>query len=233
MRGVAPGRLHRLDPLLQTAHLHMPLPGPGPGEVDELIAAVRQVQRQAHGGGEVELQTAVVLQPGGPGQNRLAGKKGVAEIEGRLQELVLQMYGKCLRLPVRLAVGGGQPLQGRLAGRYGVGAVDKIGNAAAVGLAQLYRRMTEIRGAAGGVLLLAVLQGEGAAALKNTGGHGAAAHLQQVVKVLPVPDGLAKIELAQGAVGEHLHQIADRAVGEVKGLCVLVVVDTHGKPPGF
>ena len=175
----------------------------------------------------------MVLQPGGPGQNRLAGKEGVAEEEGRLQQLILQLYGEGLRLIVRLAVGGGQPLQRGLAGGDGVGAIDEVRDAAAVGLAQLHRRAADIRGAVDGVLLLALLQGEGSIALKDTGGHGAAAQLQQAVKVLPVPDGLAKVELAKRPVGEHFHEIADRAVGEVKGFCVLVVVDTHGKPPGL
>ena len=53
--GVAPGGLHRLDALFQSADLHPSLPGPGPGEVDHLIVAVRQIQAQAHGVGEVQV----------------------------------------------------------------------------------------------------------------------------------------------------------------------------------
>ena len=126
-----------------------------------------------------------------------------------------------------LDTGGRQALQAGLPRRDLVGVIDKVRDPAAVGLAQLHRRLAEVPGAIGGVLLLAVLQGEGAVPLIDAGAHRAAAQLQQVVEALPVPDGPAEIQLAQGAVGQHLHQIADFPVGQVKGPGALMEKNAH------
>ena len=227
--GVAPCGFHRLDALLQLPDLHEPLTGPGAGEMDELIPAVRQVQAQAHSRSEMQVLPAPVFQTGGAGQRGLSGKDGVVEVQLDLQQRVPQADRESLRLPVRLAVRGGQTRQGGLSRRDGVGVVDKVCNPAAVGLAQLHRRVAEVCGAIDRVLLLAVFQGEIAVPLKHAGAHGPGAQLQQVVKALPVPDRLAAVQLAQRAVGQYLHQITDLSVGQMEGLGRFVVKNAHAE----
>ena len=209
MGGVAPGGLHGLGALLQAADLHPALPGPGPGEMDEFIAAVGQVQAEAHGVGQVEVQGSLVDDPGGTGQGRPVREEGVMQVQGNAQQLIPQADGEGFRLAVRLAVGGGQALQGRLAGGHGVREDHKVRDPAAVGLEDLHGGAAVIGRAVGGVLLPGMLQGEEPVVFENAGGHGPAPHLQQVVEALPVPDGPAEVQLPQGPVGKHLHNIAD------------------------
>ena len=50
-------------------------------------------------------------------------------------------------------------------------------------------------------------------------------HFEQVVEAFCVADGFAEVQLAQLAVGQQLHDVADFAVVEMEGLCAFVVVD--------
>ena len=84
--------------------------------------------------GKVEVQAALVHQPGRAGQNRPVRKEGVVQVQGNPQQLVPQVDGEGFSLAVGLAVGGGQALQGGLAGGHAVGLNHEVRDPAAVGL---------------------------------------------------------------------------------------------------
>ena len=227
--GTAPQRVDPLHPVGQRPGDDVPFPGPGAGQLDHIVVHVGQVEAEAHGPVQPERALAGVADDGVPGDDRQRLVEGVDQVDGDLGQPVGQGDGEGGRLLGGFDVGGGQlaPFEGRLARRDGVALVVQVEQAAAVRSLGVQGGQVDIPRAAGGVLLLDVLEGVGGFPVEVADRHRAVGRLKEVVEIGPVVDGPAVIELAQMAAGQDLEDIADERVVQVESLAFPVKFDCH------
>lgn len=76
-----------------------------------------------------------------------------------------------------------------------------------------------------------MLQRKAPVILINTRRHGPFAHLQEIGKVLLVPDLLPKIQLSRMAASQDRHNVADPVVVQMKRSDTFMIYEVHRHSP--
>ena len=228
--GAPPQGVHPLHAVGQRPGDDVALPGPGAGQLHQVVVHVGQVEAETHGPVQTQRAFAGVADDGVAGQDGQPLVQGIDQVHRDAGQRIGQGDGQGDGLVRGFHIGGGQfaAFQGRLARRDGVGLVVQVQQAAAVGRGGVQRGQMDVARAAGGVLLLDVLEGIGGLPVEIVHRHGAVSRLEQVVEIGAVVDGPAVVQLAQMAAGQDFEDVADPSVVQMEGLAFLVKFDCHG-----
>ena len=225
--GVPAQGIDGLHPLRQGAGGDVPLPGPGAGQFHHFVAAVGQVQAEAHGTVQLDRSLAGAGDLGVPRQGGQLLEEGIEQLDRDAGQRVGQGDRQGGGFTVLLCIGRGQTLDGRLARRDGMLLVAEVQQAAAVRHLGVQRRQVHIPGAAGGVFLFDMLQRVGVVSVEVAHRHRAGRGLEQAVEVRAVLQGFAAVQLAQVAAGQHFENVADRGVVQMERPALRVEHNGH------
>ena len=117
VRRSAAGAFHALDALLQAACFEMTFSRPRAGELEPFVIHIRQIQTQAHCGGQMQIHAAVVCKARASCQRGTVCKQRIAQLQIRAEQLITQSDGQGLCLVILLGIGCRQPVECGLSGR--------------------------------------------------------------------------------------------------------------------
>ena len=219
-----------LDARAQMRRILLALAAPPAGELDEVVVRIGKVNGKAHRARERHGLIAPVDETGIAGNRIEVAEDRVREHELDARLLVAQRHQQRICLLIFLHIRGRQALQLRLACDNLMRDVAKIRDMAAVRLRNLYRALAEIRRTVRRVLLAQVLARESVLVIKDIGaGRTVVIRVDEMPVVAVFRQARAEVELAEMAVAQDLHDIADPIVIEVELLIRCVKRDSHQK----
>ena len=118
--GVPPQGVDGLHSFRQWPGSNVPFPGPGAGQLHHLVAAVRQIQTEAHSPVQPDWSLSGAGDLGVPCQGGQLLKEGVEQLDRDAGQRVGQGDRQGGGFAVLLCIGRGQTLDGRLARGDGV-----------------------------------------------------------------------------------------------------------------
>ena len=215
MAGCAAEGTYGLNAVHDVHALHLPLHGVAAMEVDELPAAIGEIEGHAGSAVQIDDLFAAVGDAGGAGDDILGLIDAVEQFHGQPGGSVLQQNGKGIAIPLA-AVGAGQTLQSVFSGAYLMGDIAQFVAIASVSGGGDEGGHAEIAGVGGGIFLGLQIQRKGAleAEMMRIGGEARIHPCDEPGLAFP-GDPAAIVEVAQIAALGELH-----LVGGVAGLKV-------------